>query len=176
MILTEGAFKTWGDDLAETEFGAQWNIFNNPNTGMQIKIQDAIADTFLQETLLHPANNDGVATRSLNGDDISDALAARVGGIGVSPGENLTDAAAMFEMTHGTTPALAGKNMTNPSSFILSAEMLLRHPGWFEATDLIVTGFSGAISPSHVTSDLAETVGVDALSCSNYAAAVIQNM
>jgi isocitrate dehydrogenase len=182
MKFTEGAFKQWGYDLAEKEFGAQplnggpWKAFNNPDTGKQIVIKDSIADAFLQEILLHPADYDVVATLNLNGDYISDALAAQVGGIGISPGANLADAVAMFEATHGTAPALAGKNMANPSSLILSAEMLLRHLGWTEAADLVVAGVSGAISQSQVTCDLAETVGVEALSCSDYAAAVIQNM
>lgn len=182
MKFTEGAFKQWGYDLAEKEFGAQpldggpWKTFNNPNTGKQIVIKDSIADAFLQEILLHPSDYDVVATLNLNGDYISDALAAQVGGIGISPGANLSDAVAMFEATHGTAPALAGKNMANPSSLILSAEMLLRHLGWLEAADLVVRGVSGAISKSQVTCDLAEAVGVDALSCSDYAAAVIQNM
>ncbi|WP_430010133.1 NADP-dependent isocitrate dehydrogenase [Methylophaga lonarensis] len=182
MKFTEGAFKQWGYDLAEAEFAAQpldggpWKAFKNPNTGKQIIIKDSIADAFLQEILLHPTHYDVVATLNLNGDYISDALAAQVGGIGISPGANLSDAVAMFEATHGTAPALAGKNMANPSSLILSAEMLLRHLGWFEAADLVVAGVSGAISASKVTCDLADAVGVDALSCSDYAAAVIQNM
>jgi len=112
----------------------------------------------------------------LNGDYVSDALAAQVGGIGISPGANLSDVVAMFEATHGTAPALAGKNMANPSSLILSAEMMLRHIGWIEAADLIVAGVSGAIAKSQVTCDLAEMVGVEALSCSDYAAAVIEKM
>ncbi len=182
MKFTEGAFKQWGYDLADAEFagkplnGGPWKVINNPNTGKQIIIKDSIADAFLQEILLHPTDYDVVATLNLNGDYISDALAAQVGGIGISPGANLSDAVAMFEATHGTAPALAGKNMANPSSLILSAEMLLRHLGWFEAADLVVSGVSGAIAASKVTCDLADAVGVDALSCSDYAAAVIQNM
>ncbi|MDO8827227.1 NADP-dependent isocitrate dehydrogenase [Methylophaga sp.] len=182
MKFTEGAFKQWGYDLAEKEFGAtpldggSWKTFNNPNTGKQIIIKDSIADAFLQEILLHPKDYDVVATLNLNGDYISDALAAQVGGIGISPGANLADAVAMFEATHGTAPALAGKNSANPSSLILSAEMLLRHLGWVEAADLVVSGVSGAISNARVTGDLAQAIGVDALSCSDYAAAVIQNM
>lgn len=182
MKFTEGAFKQWGYDLAEKEFGATpldggpWKTFNNPNTGKKIVIKDSIADAFLQEILLHPKDYDVVATLNLNGDYISDALAAQVGGIGISPGANLADAVAMFEATHGTAPALAGKNNANPSSLILSAEMLLRHLGWVEAADLVVSGVSGAISNARVTGDLAQAIGVDALSCSDYAAAVIQNM
>lgn len=182
MKFTEGAFKQWGYDLAEKEFGAtpldggSWKSFTNPNTGKKIIIKDSIADAFLQEILLHPKDYDVVATLNLNGDYISDALAAQVGGIGISPGANLADAVAMFEATHGTAPALAGKNSANPSSLILSAEMLLRHLGWVEAADLVVSGVSGAISNARVTGDLAQAIGVDALSCSDYAAAVIQNM
>lgn len=182
MKFTEGAFKQWGYDLVEKEFGATpldggpWKTFNNPNTGKKIVIKDSIADAFLQEILLHPKDYDVVATLNLNGDYISDALAAQVGGIGISPGANLADAVAMFEATHGTAPALAGKNNANPSSLILSAEMLLRHLGWGEAANLVVSGVSGAISNARVTGDLAQAIGVDALSCSDYAAAVIQNM
>ncbi len=182
MKFTEGAFKQWGYDLIEKEFGATpldggpWKTFNNPNTGKKIVIKDSIADAFLQEILLHPKDYDVVATLNLNGDYISDALAAQVGGIGISPGANLADAVAMFEATHGTAPALAGKNNANPSSLILSAEMLFRHLGWGEAADLVVSGGSGAISNARVTGDLAQAIGVDALSCSDYAAAVIQNM
>lgn len=182
MKFTEGAFKQWGYELAASEFGAQpldggeWKTFNNPNTGKTITIKDCIADAFLQEILLHPTQYDVVATLNLNGDYVSDALAAQVGGIGISPGANLSDTVAMFEATHGTAPALAGKNMANPSSLVLSAEMMLRHLGWVEAADLVVAGVSGAIKQSQVTCDLAEMVGVDALSCSDYATAVIKNM
>jgi len=182
MKFTEGGFKQWGYDLAQKEFGAvsldggSWKSFNNPKTGKKIIIKDCIADAFLQEILLHPSSYDVVATLNLNGDYISDALAAQVGGIGISPGANLSDVVAMFEATHGTAPALAGKNMANPSSLILSAEMMLRHIGWIEVVDLIVAGVSGAIAKSQVTCDLAEMVGVEALSCSDYAAAVIEKM
>ena len=182
MKFTEGAFKQWGYDLAEKEFGAEpldggpWKAFKNPQTGKQIVVKDAIADAFLQEILLHPKDYDVVATLNLNGDYISDALAAQVGGIGISPGANLSDAVAMFEATHGTAPALAGKNSANPSSLVLSAEMMLRHLGWTEAADRVVAGVSGAISNAQVTGDLAQVIGVDALSCSEYAAAVIKNM
>ena len=182
MKFTEGAFKQWGYDLAEKEFAAQplaggpWKTFKSPKTGKQIIIKDSIADAFLQEILLHPLDYDVVATLNLNGDYISDALAAQVGGIGISPGANLSDTVAMFEATHGTAPALAGKNSANPSSLILSAEMLLRHLGWVEAADKVVSGVSGAISNARVTGDLASEIGVDALSCSDYAAAVIENM
>ncbi|AFJ01284.1 Isocitrate dehydrogenase (NADP) [Methylophaga frappieri] len=182
MKFTEGGFKQWGYDLAEREFaaspldGGPWKTFKNPNTGKQIVVKDAIADAFLQEILLHPADYDVVATLNLNGDYISDALAAQVGGIGIAPGANLSDTIGMFEATHGTAPALAGKNLANPSSLILSAEMLLRHLGWVEAADKVVSGVSGAIANAQVTGDLASAMGVDALSCSDYAAAVIQYM
>ncbi len=182
MKFTEGGFKQWGYDLAEKEFGAKpldggpWKVFNNPETGKQIVVKDSIADAFLQEILLHPSDYDVVATLNLNGDYISDALAAQVGGIGISPGANLSDTIGMFEATHGTAPALAGKNNANPSSLILSAEMLLRHLGWLEAADKVVSGVSGAIANGQVTGDLAAAMGVDALSCSDYAAAVIQHM
>jgi isocitrate dehydrogenase len=182
MKFTEGGFKQWGYDLAEKEFGAKpldggpWKVFNNPETGKQIVVKDSIADAFLQEILLHPSDYDVVATLNLNGDYISDALAAQIGGIGISPGANLSDTIGMFEATHGTAPALAGKNSANPSSLILSAEMLLRHLGWLEAADKVVSGVSGAIANGQVTGDLAAAMGVDALSCSDYAAGVIQHM
>lgn len=182
MKFTEGGFKQWGYDLIANEFGAEpldggpWKTCVNPKTGNTIKIKDCIADAFLQEILLHPSDHDVVATLNLNGDYISDALAAQVGGIGIAPGANIADAIAMFEATHGTAPALAGKDMANPSSLILSAEMLLRHLGWLEAADLIVSGVSRAIANAQVTCDLAEMVGVEPLGCSEYAAAVIQQM
>ena len=182
MKFTEGGFKQWGYDLIAKEFGAtaldggSWKSCQNPRTGKEIIIKDCIADAFLQEILLHPSEHDVVATLNLNGDYISDALAAQVGGIGIAPGANLSDQIAMFEATHGTAPALAGKNMANPSSLILSAEMLLRHLGWLEAADLIVFGVSKAIAEKQVTCDLAEMIGVEPLSCSDYAAAVINQM
>ena len=182
MKFTEGGFKQWGYDLIAKEFGAtalgggNWKSCQNPITGKEIIIKDCIADAFLQEILLHPSEHDVVATLNLNGDYISDALAAQVGGIGIAPGANLSDQVAMFEATHGTAPALAGKNMANPSSLILSAEMLLRHLGWLEAADLIVSGVSKAIAEKQVTCDLAEMIGVEPLSCSDYAAAVIKQM
>jgi len=182
MKFTEGGFKAWGYDLAANEFGAkaidggEWKSFKNPVTGKEIVIKDCIADAFLQEILLHPLAYDVVATLNLNGDYVSDALAAQVGGIGIAPGANLSNSIAMFEATHGTAPALAGKNMANPSSIILSAEMMLRHLGWLEAADLVVAGIAGAIADSKVTCDLAEMVGVEALNSDEYGAAVIQNM
>jgi len=182
MKFTEGGFKLWSYALAENEFGAksidggEWKSFKNPNTGKEIVIKDCIADAFLQEILLHPTDHDVVATLNLNGDYVSDALAAQVGGIGIAPGSNLSDSTAIFEATHGTAPALAGKNMANPSSIILSAEMMLRHLGWTEAADFVVAGVAGAIANSQVTCDLSEMLGVDALSTSDYAAAVIKQM
>lgn len=182
MKFTEGGFKLWGYELAAKEFGAkaleggEWKSFINPNTGKKIVIKDCIADAFLQEILLHPSDYDVVATLNLNGDYISDALAAQVGGIGIAPGANLSNSIAVFEATHGTAPALAGKNMANPSSLILSAEMLLRHLGWVEAAELVLNGIAGAIINSQVTCDLAEMLGVDALSSSDYASSVINNM
>lgn len=182
MKFTEGGFKLWAYDIAANEFGAkpldggEWKSFKNPKTGKEIIIKDCIADAFLQEILLHPTAYDVVATLNLNGDYVSDALAAQVGGIGIAPGANMSDSIAMFEATHGTAPALAGKNMANPSSIILSAEMMLRHLGWLEAADLVVKGIAGAIANSQVTCDLAEMVGVDAISTSDYAAAVIEQM
>jgi isocitrate dehydrogenase len=182
MKFTEGGFKLWAYELAAKEFGAmaieggEWKSFSNPNTGKQIVIKDCIADAFLQEILLHPSAYDVVATLNLNGDYISDALAAQVGGIGIAPGANLSNSIAVFEATHGTAPALAGKNMANPSSLILSAEMLLRHLGWPEAAALVVAGIAGAIKHSQVTCDLAEMVGVDPLSSSDFASCVINNM
>ncbi len=182
MKFTEGAFKQWGYALAVNEFGAdlidggEWVSFKNPSTGKNIIVKDCIADAFLQEILLHPDAYDVVATLNLNGDYISDALAAQVGGIGIAPGANLSDSVAIFEATHGTAEALAGKNKANPSSIILSAEMMLRHLGWLEAAELIINGTSGAIYHGHVTFDLADNIGVSPMSCSDYAAKVIDYM
>ena len=182
MKFTEGGFKQWAYDLIADEFNGQlidngpWQTVVNPNTGKVITIKDCIADAFLQEIVLHPQDHDVVATLNLNGDYISDALAAQVGGIGIAPGANLSDSVAIFEATHGTAPDLAGKNKANPSSLILSAEMLLRHIHWNEAAQYIVSGVSGAIQARKVTVDLADSIGVDALSCSDYAAAIIEQM
>ena len=182
MKFTEGGFKQWAYDLIADEFNGQlidngpWQTVVNPNTGKVITIKDCIADAFLQEIVLHPQDHDVVATLNLNGDYISDALAAQVGGIGIAPGANLSDSVAIFEATHGTAPDLAGKNKANPSSLILSAEMLLRHIHWNEAAQHIVSGVSGAIQARKVTVDLADSIGVDALSCSDYAAAIIEQM
>jgi isocitrate dehydrogenase len=159
MKFTEGGFKQWGYDLARNEFGATeldggpWLTFNNPKTGKQIIIKDVIADAFLQNILLYPTEYDVIATLNLNGDYISDALAAQVGGIGIAPGANLSDTIGLFEATHGTAPPIAGQNKANPGSIILSAEMMLRHIGWLEAADLVVKALSGAIAAKKVTFD-----------------------
>ncbi len=161
MKFTEGAFRNWGFGLAVREFGAEligegpWCKIKNPGNGNEIIIKDVIADNFLQQILLNPIEYDVIATLNLNGDYISDALAAQVGGIGIAPGANISDTAAVFEATHGTAPGFAGKNRVNPGSIILSAEMMLRHLGWTEAADLIVKGVEGAIAARTVTYDLA---------------------
>ncbi len=161
MKFTEGAFRNWGYELALQEFNAEiigegpWCKIKNPNNGDEIIIKDVIADNFLQQILLKPQDYDVIATLNLNGDYISDALAAQVGGIGIAPGANISDDVACFEATHGTAPTHAGKNRVNPGSIILSAEMMLRFMGWNEAADLVVTGISGAIASKTVTYDLA---------------------
>ncbi len=183
MKFTEGGFKAWGYELAADEFGAQpldggpWKSFKNPRTGLEIVINDVIADAFLQQILLRPENYSVIATLNLNGDYISDALAAQVGGIGIAPGANLSDSIAMFEATHGTAPSYAGKDQVNPGSLVLSAEMMLRHMGWIEAADLIIKGVSGAISHGTVTYDLARLMpDATKVSCSGFGAAIIGNM
>jgi isocitrate dehydrogenase len=183
MKFTEGAFKGWGYELAQEEFGAveidggPWCRFDNPVTGRQIVVKDVIADAFLQQILLRPAEYSVIATLNLNGDYISDALAAQVGGIGIAPGANLSDEVAMFEATHGTAPKYAGQDKVNPGSLILSGEMMLRHLGWLEAADLVVKGVSGAIAAGTVTYDLARLMeGATELSCSAFGEAVIANM
>lgn len=183
MKFTEGGFKSWGYELAQEEFGAQpldggpWQKLINPRTGGEITINDVIADAFLQQILLRPENYSVIATLNLNGDYISDALAAQVGGIGIAPGANLSDTVAMFEATHGTAPSYAGKDQVNPGSLVLSAEMMLRHMGWVEAADLIIQGISGAISHSTVTYDLARMMpGATKVSCSGFGEAIIGNM
>ena len=161
MKFTEGGFMRWGYELAREEFGAQpldggpWHTIKNPQNGGEIIIKDFIADNFLQQILIKPEDFDIAATLNLNGDYISDALAAQVGGIGIAPGANISDTAAVFEATHGTAPKHAGKNKANPGSLILSAEMLLRHIGWGEAAALVVQGMAGAIAAGKVTYDLA---------------------
>ena len=170
-------------DLAKSEFGAveidggPWCSFKNPKTGTEIVVKDVIADAFLQQILLRPKDYSVIATLNLNGDYISDALAAQVGGIGMAPGANLSDSVAMFEATHGTAPKYAGKDQVNPSSLILSAEMMLRHMGWVEAADLIIKGVEGAIAAKTVTYDLDRLMdGATKLSCSGFGAAVIGKM
>jgi isocitrate dehydrogenase len=183
MKFTEGAFKDWGYELAKKEFGATeldggpWCTMKNPKTGNTITIKDVIADNFLQQIILRPQDYDVIATMNLNGDYISDALAAQVGGIGIAPGANLSDSVAMFEATHGTAPKYAGLDKVNPSSVILSAEMMLRHMGWTEAADLVIKGISGAISAKTVTYDLARLMdNPTELSCSGFGDAVISRM
>ena len=183
MKYTEGGFRDWAYGLAAKEFGAQpldggpWKSFKNPNTGREIVIKDAIADAFLQQILLRPAEYDVIATLNLNGDYISDALAAQVGGIGIAPGANLSDTVAMFEATHGTAPKYAGQDKVNPGSLILSAEMMLRHLGWVEAADLIISSIEAAIGDKQVTYDSARlTEGANEISCSAFGRAMIERM
>ena len=183
MKFTEGAFKDWAYEVARDEFGAElldggpWMQFKNPNTGKNIIVKDGIADAMLQQVLLRPAEYDVMATLNLNGDYLSDALAAQVGGIGIAPGANLSDSVAMFEATHGTAPKYAGQDKVNPGSLILSAEMMLRHMGWTEAADLIIDGINGAIADKTVTYDF-ERLMDDAklLSCSEFGDAMITKM
>ena len=161
MKYTEGAFCKWGYEVSRAEFGATekdggpWLAFKNPVTGREIIIKDVIADNFLQQILLRPEDYDVIATLNLNGDYISDALAAQVGGIGIAPGGNIGDGVGVFEATHGTAPGFAGKNRVNPGSLILSSEMMLRYMGWTEAADLIIKGVAGAIANGELTFDLA---------------------
>ncbi len=183
MKYTEGAFKTWGYELAKEEFGAveidggPWCRMENPHTGSEIIIKDVIADAFLQQILLRPTEYDVIATLNLNGDYISDALAAQVGGIGIAPGANLSDTVAMFEATHGTAPKYAGQDKVNPGSLILSAEMMLRHLGWNEAADLIIEGVAGAIEARTVTYDFARLMdNPTEVSCSSFGEAIVKHM
>ena len=183
MKFTEGGFKAWGYELAQEEFGASlidggpWCSFNHPQTGNAIVVKDVIADAFLQQILLRPEEYSVVATMNLNGDYISDALAAQVGGIGIAPGANLSDSVAMFEATHGTAPKYAGKNQVNPGSLILSAEMMLRHMGWVEAADAIVKGMEGAIASGRVTYDFARLMpSATEVSCSDFGQEIIKHM
>lgn len=183
MKFTEGAFKDWGYAVAIEQFGAQpfeggpWQVLKNPKTGKDIVIKDMIADAFLQQILLRPEDYSVIATLNLNGDYISDALAAQVGGIGIAPGANMGEKVAMFEATHGTAPKYAGQNKVNPGSIILSAEMMLRHMGWVEAADLIINGMQGAIRAKTVTYDFARMMdGATLLSCSEFGQAVILHM
>jgi isocitrate dehydrogenase len=183
MKYTEGGFRDWAYALAQKEFNAQlidggpWCSFKNPNTGREIVIKDAIADAFLQQILLRPAEYDVIATLNLNGDYISDALAAQVGGIGIAPGANISDQYACFEATHGTAPKYAGKDYVNPGSLILSAEMMLRHMGWKEAADLIIASMEKAIGDKVVTYDFARLMeGAKEVKCSAFGQAMIERM
>ncbi|MGF1686198.1 NADP-dependent isocitrate dehydrogenase [Photobacterium japonica] len=183
MKFTEGAFKDWGYEVAAQEFGAQlldggpWMTLKNPNTGKEIIIKDSIADAFLQQILLRPAEYDVIATMNLNGDYVSDALAAQVGGIGIAPGANIGDGVALFEATHGTAPKYAGQDKVNPGSLILSAEMMLRHLGWTEAADLIISAMEGAISNKTVTYDFERQMeGATLRKCSEFADDMIEQM
>jgi isocitrate dehydrogenase len=183
MKFTEGAFRDWGYALARNEFGAQlidggpWCSFKNPQTGREIVVKDVIADAFLQQILLRPQESDVIATLNLNGDYISDALAAQVGGIGIAPGANISDQYAVFEATHGTAPKYAGKDMVNPGSLILSAEMMLRHLGWKEAADLIIKSMEAAIAAKKVTYDFARAMeGATEVKCSEFGQAMIERM
>ena len=183
MKFTEGAFKDWGYELAREEFGADllnggpWCSLTNPKTGKEIIIKDVIADAMLQQILLRPAEYSVIATLNLNGDYLSDALAAQVGGIGIAPGANLNDDVAISEATHGTAPKYAGLNKVNPGSVILSAEMMLRHMGWTEAADLLLKGMSGAINAKTVTYDF-ERLMDDAtlVTCSEFGDCIIDHM
>ena len=181
MKFTEGGFKKWGYELAVREFGGEpidggpWVKLPEKSGGLVIK--DVIADAFLQQILLRPDEYDVIATLNLNGDYISDALAAEVGGIGIAPGANLSNSVAMFEATHGTAPKYAGKDYVNPGSIILSGEMMLRHMGWIEAADLIVKGMTGAIVAKNVTYDFARLMeGANQVSCSGFGKEIIRHM
>ena len=183
MKFTEGGFRDWGYALAAAEFGAvpidggPWCKFKNPRTGREITVKDSIADAFLQQILLRPAEYSVIATLNLNGDYISDALAAQVGGIGIAPGANMSDSVAMFEATHGTAPKYAGKDYVNPGSEILSAEMMLRHMGWTEGADLIISSMEKAILSKKVTYDFARLMeGATQVSCSGFGQVMIDNM
>ena len=183
MKYTEGGFRDWSYALAKNEFGATeigagpWCEFKNPKTGKTITVKDAIADAFLQQILLRPAEYDVIATLNLNGDYISDALAAQVGGIGIAPGANISDEYAVFEATHGTAPKYAGQDKVNPGSLILSAEMMLRHLGWTEAADLVIASMEKAIGDKQVTYDFARLMeGANEISCSAFGDAMIERM
>ena len=183
MKFTEGGFRDWGYELAQKEFGAQpidggpWCSFKNPKTGKEIIVKDAIADAFLQQILLRPAEYSVIATLNLNGDYISDVLASQVGGIGIAPGANISDQYAIFEATHGTAPKYAGQDKVNPGSLILSAEMMLRHLGWKEAADLVISAMEKAIGDKQVTYDFARLMdGANEISCSAFGKAMIERM
>lgn len=183
MKFTEGAFRNWGYELARTEFGAKsidgsaWMTLDNPHTGRPIVIKDVLTDVMLQQVLIRPEDYSVIATLNLNGDYLSDVLAAQVGGIGIAPCANLSDTVALFEATHGTAAKYAGQDKVNPSSLILSAEMLLRHIGWDEAADRIIAGMNGAFQAHTVTYDLARLMpDATLVSCSGFGAAVIAYM
>ncbi|WP_310463556.1 NADP-dependent isocitrate dehydrogenase [Sphaerotilus sp.] len=183
MKYTEGGFRDWAYGLAQKEFGAElidggpWCKFKNPRTGKDITVKDSIADAFLQQILLRPSEYSVIATLNLNGDYISDALAAQVGGIGIAPGANLSDSVACFEATHGTAPKYAGKDYVNPGSEILSAEMMLRHMGWVEAADLILASMERSIASKKVTYDFARLMeGATQVSCSGFGKVMIDHM
>ena len=183
MKYTEGGFRDWGYALAQREFGAEpidggpWCKFKNPKSGSDIIVKDVIADAFLQQILLRPAEYSVIATLNLNGDYISDALAAQVGGIGIAPGANMSDSIAMFEATHGTAPKYAGKDYVNPGSEILSAEMMLRHMGWTEAANLIISSMEKSILSKKVTYDFARLMeGSTQMSCSGFGQVMIDHM
>ncbi|MFT6274395.1 MAG: isocitrate dehydrogenase [Halioglobus sp.] len=183
MKFTEGGFRDWSYELAQQEFGGElidggpWVSIKNPNNGKEIVIKDVIADAMLQQILTRPKEYSVVATLNLNGDYLSDALAAQVGGIGIAPGANLNDTLALFEATHGTAPKYAGQDKVNPGSLILSAEMMLRHMGWNEAADLIITGINGAIAKRTVTYDFERQMeGATLLSCSEFGEAIVASM
>lgn len=183
MKFTEGSFRDWAYALAQKEFGGvviddgPWVRIKNPKTGRDIIVKDVIADAFMQQILLRPAEYSVIATLNLNGDYISDALAAQVGGIGIAPGANMSDSVAMFEATHGTSPRYAGKDYVNPGSLILSAEMMLRHIGWTEAAALIIEAMQNTISSKKVTYDFARLMeGATQVSCSGFGDAMIENL
>lgn len=183
MKFTEGAFRDWAYALAQKEFGAKliddgpWCKFKNPKTGKEIVVKDVLTDAFLQQILLRPAEYSVIATLNLNGDYISDALAAQVGGIGIAPGANLSDTVGVFEATHGTAPKYAGKDYVNPGSEILSAEMMLRHMGWAQAADAIISSMKKSIKSKKVTYDFARLMeGATQVSCSGFGQVMIDNM
>jgi len=183
MKFTEGSFRDWAYQLAQKEFGAEpidggpWCRLKSPKSGREIVIKDVIADAFLQQILMRPAEYSVIATLNLNGDYISDALAAQVGGIGIAPGANLSDSVACFEATHGTAPKYAGKDYVNPGSEILSAEMMLRHMGWIEAANLILGAMERAIASKRVTYDFARLMdGATQVSCSGFGQVLIEHL
>ena len=183
MKFTEGGFRDWGYALAANEFNAKpyqggpWMVMSNPKTGQDIIIKDVIADAFLQQILLRPEEYSVIATLNLNGDYISDALAAQVGGIGIAPGANIGEEVAVFEATHGTAPKYAGLDKVNPGSLILSAEMMLRYLGWNEAAELIIHGMEQAIQSKYVTYDFARLMNqAHEVSCSEFAKTIVTHM